>query len=213
MQRSAALFSCSQTVLQTRAQQSCLQHLRHRTDGTTQQTRPATGAEQAAAAEDSTPPSAARAVATMGAGGDCYTSEIDCTTISGTSGNKPDFAALGAVAVAAVGVWGVFKMAMAVAEGTGRTLNSNGGAPPAVTNAGASKASGLLPMQPAVPSGPVYPPSPQHRKVATYLCSTPKSSPPHNVQFTMHGNCTVHFLMWLISLPTSIDQHKPCCAF
>ncbi|KAL3153456.1 hypothetical protein ABBQ38_011789 [Trebouxia sp. C0009 RCD-2024] len=140
MQRSAALFSCSQTVLQTRAQQSCLQHLRHRTDGTTQQTRPATAAEQAAAAEDSTPPSAARAVATMGAG------------------------ALGAVAVAAVGVWGVFKMAMAVAEGTGRTLNSNGGAPPAVTNAGASKASGLLPMQPAVPSGPVYPPSPQHRK-------------------------------------------------
>lgn len=81
----------------------------------------------------------------------------------------PEFAALGAVAVAAVGVWGVFKMAMAVAEGTGRTLNSNGGAAaPVATVSGtqASEANGLLPMQPAVPSGPVYPPSPQHRKVA-----------------------------------------------
>jgi len=80
-------------------------------------------------------------------------------------------AALGAVAVAAVGVWGVFKMAMAVAEGTGRTLNSNnGGAAVPAATAGAGTASqganGLLPMQPDVPAGPIYPPSPQHRKVA-----------------------------------------------
>lgn len=81
-------------------------------------------------------------------------------------------AALGAVAVAAVGVWGVFKMAMAVAEGTGRTLNSNpgGSAVSAVASDQESEASGLLPMQPAVPSGPVYPPSPQHRKVPVAHC-------------------------------------------
>ena len=95
---------------------------------------------------------------------------------SDTGCNQPDFAALGAVAVAAVGVWGVFKMAMAVAEGTGRTLNSNGGATPAVAHGGASEANELLPMQPAVPSGPVYPPSPQHRKVA-FVVSTLVSPP------------------------------------
>lgn len=90
------------------------------------------------------------------------------THIYGTNTIQPGFAALGAVAVAAVGVWGVFKMAMAVAEGTGRTLNSNVGAAPAAASASAPyspEASGLLPMQPAVPSGPGYPPSPQHRKV------------------------------------------------
>lgn len=90
----------------------------------------------------------------------------------GTDTTKPGFAALGAVAVAAVGVWGVFKMAMAVAEGTGRTLNSNGGAAPAAASVSApysSEADTLLPMQPAVPSGPVYPPSPQHRKVLCFL--------------------------------------------
>ena len=85
---------------------------------------------------------------------------------------KLGFAALGAVAVAAVGVWGVFKMAMAVAEGTGRTLNSNGSATPAAASVSAPyspEANDLLPMQPAVPSGPVYPPSPQHRKVVCFL--------------------------------------------
>ena len=85
---------------------------------------------------------------------------------------KPGFAAVGAVAVAAVGVWGVFKMAMAVAEGTGRTLNSNGGATPAAASQSvphSSEPTSLLPMQPAVPSGPVYPPSPQRRKVVCLL--------------------------------------------
>ena len=73
-------------------------------------------------------------------------------------------AALGAVAVAAVGVWGVFTMAMAVAEGTGRTLNSrpSQGVVPASAQ---SPANDLLPMQPDVPAGPLYPPSPAHRKV------------------------------------------------
>lgn len=129
--------------------------------------------------------------------------------------NKPDFAALGAVAVAAVGVWGVFKMAMAVAEGTGRTLNSNGGAPPAVTNAGASKASGLLPMQPAVPSGPVYPPSPQHRKVAIYIYSNQSHQRPTVGHAQCMGICTAQLLMWLISLPVMhrFCINKTCCAF
>ena len=68
-------------------------------------------------------------------------------------------------------MWGVFKMAMAVAEGTGRTLNSNNGgtAMPAATSGASTTnqgANGLLPMQPDVPAGPIYPPSPQHRKVA-----------------------------------------------
>ncbi len=68
-------------------------------------------------------------------------------------------------------MWGVFKMAIAVAEGTGRTLNSNnrGAAMPAATAvAGTTSqgANGLLPMQPDVPAGPIYPPSPQHRQVA-----------------------------------------------
>ncbi len=59
-------------------------------------------------------------------------------------------------------------MAMAVAEGTGRTLNSNNGgaAMPAATAGANQGANGLLPMQPDVPAGPIYPPSPQHRKVA-----------------------------------------------
>lgn len=142
MQRAGAFVECSRKLLR-RGPQSCLQQLRYQTDGRTQQAKAAIAAEQAAAAEDSTPPSAARAVATMGAG------------------------ALGAVAIAAVGVWGVFKMAMAVAEGTGRTLNSNGSASPAAASVSvpySSEANDLLPMQPAVPSGPVYPPSPQHRK-------------------------------------------------
>lgn len=119
--------------------------VRYQTNSPNQQTKPINAAEQAAGSEeDSTPPSAARAIATMGAG------------------------ALGAVAVAAVGVWGVFKMAMAVAEGTGRTLNSNNGGTvvPVAAMAGtySQGANGLLPMQPDVPAGPIYPPSPQHRK-------------------------------------------------
>lgn len=113
----------------------------HGTQGS--QPKPSTSSEQATGAgEDTTPPSAARAIATMGAG------------------------AIGAVAVAAVGVWGVFKMAMAVAEGTGRTLNSNAGSVPAAAVASSSGqgASSLLPMQPDVPAGPVYPPTSQYRK-------------------------------------------------
>ena len=61
-------------------------------------------------------------------------------------------------------------MAMAVAEGTGRTLNSNnsGTMMPAAAVAGtySQGTNGLLPMQPDVPAGPMSPPSPQHRKVA-----------------------------------------------
>ena len=69
--------------------------------------------------------------------------------------------------MAAVGVWGVFKMAMAVAEGTGRTLNSNANGTNAAAIVGntGQESNDLLPMQPDVPAGPVYPPSPQHRKV------------------------------------------------
>ena len=71
------------------------------------------------------------------------------------------------MAVAAVGVWGVFKMAMAVAEGTGRTLNSKASSADAAALVGHTGQgnNALLPMQPDVPAGPVYPPSPQHRKV------------------------------------------------
>lgn len=125
---------------------SRISQVRQQTNGPIQQAKSTGSAQQQAASveEDSTPPSAARAIATMGAG------------------------ALGAVAVAAVGVWGVFKMAMAVAEGTGRTLNSNSGGmaspPPAFEGTSSQGSSSLLPMQPDVPAGPVYPPSPQHRK-------------------------------------------------
>ena len=77
----------------------------------------------------------------------------------------PVAAAFGAVAIAAVGVWGVFKMAMAVAEGTGRTLNSHGASYSATAPASQSPANGLLPMQPDVPSGTLYPPVPAARKV------------------------------------------------
>lgn len=147
MQRATAWIYTTRNVPGSNAQQAAsLCRASHQTSGPTQQTKPTGAAAQAVGSEeDSTPPSAARAIATMGAG------------------------ALGAVAVAAVGVWGVFKMAMAVAEGTGRTLNSNnGGAPMPAATAGASTtnqgANGLLPMQPDVPAGPIYPPPPQHRK-------------------------------------------------
>ncbi|DBA78158.1 TPA: hypothetical protein ACH3X2_008124 [Trebouxia sp. C0005] len=147
MQRTTAWLCITRTLSGSNAQQAAsLCHVRHQSSGPTQQTNPTGAAGQAVGSEeDSTPPSAARAIATMGAG------------------------ALGAVAVAAVGVWGVFKMAMAVAEGTGRTLNSNnsGAAMPAATAVAGTPnqgANGLLPMQPDVPAGPVYPPSPQHRK-------------------------------------------------
>lgn len=47
--------------------------LRYQTTGPNQQTKPVGPAEQAAGSEeDSTPPSAARAIATMGAGGDVH---------------------------------------------------------------------------------------------------------------------------------------------
>ncbi|DBB04305.1 hypothetical protein WJX77_002445 [Trebouxia sp. C0004] len=147
MQRATAWLCNTRSVSCSNAQQvASLCFVRHQSSGPTQQAKPTGAAGQAVGSEeDSTPPSAARAIATMGAG------------------------ALGAVAVAAVGVWGVFKMAMAVAEGTGRTLNSNNGGaamPAATAGAGTPSqgADGLLPMQPDVPAGPIYPPSPQHRK-------------------------------------------------
>jgi len=47
------------------------QQVRHQTNGSSQQAKPASTPQQTAVSEeDSTPPSAARAIATMGAGGD-----------------------------------------------------------------------------------------------------------------------------------------------
>ena len=177
MQRSASCVRCLRTAVPSEGRFSAGgQQVRQQTNGAARG-KPLTEAEQAAAAaQESTPPSAAAAVATMGAGGDCNLSSIGpamghpSADSSALNKNLAVVSALGAVAVAAVGVWGVFKMAMAVAEGTGRTLNSNhsSAAPVLVTVSGpqSSEADSLLPMQPAVPSGPVYPPSSQHRKVA-----------------------------------------------
>lgn len=93
-------------------------------------------------------------------------SHMKAALLSMIQSHAPLFvAAFGAVAIAAVGVWGVFKMAMAVAEGTGRTLNSHGPSIPAPAASSQSAANDLLPMQPDVPSGPVYPPNPAARKV------------------------------------------------
>lgn len=123
-------------------QRPCLhQQLRSQTNGANQQAAKAgVSGQTPGSEEDSTPPSAFAAVATMGAG------------------------ALGAVAVAAVGVWGVFKMAMAVAEGTGRTLRPQAAQGVVPGAAAEAPANDLLPMQPDVPAGPLYPPTPAHRK-------------------------------------------------
>lgn len=82
--------------------------------------------------------------------------------------------------MAAVGVWGVFKMAMAVAEGTGRTLRPQAAQGVVPAAAAEAPANDLLPMQPDVPAGPLYPPTPAHRKVspgdASVLSQLPMST-------------------------------------
>lgn len=134
---------------------------------------------------------------------------------SGTGMIQPGFAALGAVAVAAVGVWGVFKMAMAVAEGTGRTLNSSGGAAPAPAIVSAPylpEANDLLPMQPAVPSGPVYPPSPQHRKVPHTVIDTSIDAQ-MDIHSSTHPSCckklNYFFLIMAFTTPWKLNAGLP----
>ena len=56
--------------------------VRYQTNGPNQQTKPIGAAEQAAGSEeDSTPPSAARAIATMGAGGNVHLSTVVHTPV------------------------------------------------------------------------------------------------------------------------------------
>ena len=67
--------------------------------------------------------------------------------------------------MAAIGVYGVFHMAMKVAEGTGRSLREREMALQAAEQAASS---GLVPMQPDVPQGQL-PPMPAQRRVR--LCT------------------------------------------
>ena len=67
--------------------------------------------------------------------------------------------------MAAIGVYGVFHMAMKVAEGTGRSLREREMALQAAEQA----ASGLVPMQPDVPQGQL-PPMPAQRRVRPFPC-------------------------------------------
>ncbi len=78
MQRATAWFCNSRRVSGSNAQQAAsLCHVRHQSSGPTQQTKPTGAAGQAVGSEeDSTPPSAARAIATMGAGGNTYSGKM-----------------------------------------------------------------------------------------------------------------------------------------
>ena len=74
MQRATAWLCNTRSLSGSNAQQAAsLCHVRHQSSGPTQQTKPTGAAGQAVGyEEDSTPPSAARAIATMGAGGKAH---------------------------------------------------------------------------------------------------------------------------------------------
>lgn len=74
MQRATAWLCNTRSLSGSNAQQAAsLCQVRHQSTGPTQQTKPTGAAEQAVGSEeDSTPPSAARAIATMGAGGNVH---------------------------------------------------------------------------------------------------------------------------------------------
>lgn len=78
MQRATAWIYTTRNVPGRNAQQAAsLCRVSHQTNGPTQQTKPTGAAAQAVGSEeDSTPPSAARAIATMGAGGNTHCGQM-----------------------------------------------------------------------------------------------------------------------------------------